>query len=147
MPFYHATVRPDLLTAAQRQRFAADVVEVHCDVTGAPPSFVHVLVTDDDSGQLGDGRTATIDGVIRAGRTDGQKAEIAHRLRRALAGIAAVDPDSVHTSTRDIQASYTMEGGALLPEPGSVEEQAWMAGPPASAGPTRAAPAGRTGAH
>ena len=52
MPFYHATVRPDLLSEAERRRFAADVVDVHCDVTGAPPSFVHVLVTDDHDGVL-----------------------------------------------------------------------------------------------
>ncbi|MEM9564756.1 MAG: hypothetical protein AAGA93_19195 [Actinomycetota bacterium] len=130
MPFYHALVRPDLLTLEQRQRFAVDVVEVHCDVTGAPPSFVHALITEDDEGKLPDGRAASIMGTIRAGRTDTQKAEIADRLSSALATIAEVEPDSVDTVTRDIQASYTMEGGALLPEPGSPEEQAWMAGSP-----------------
>ncbi len=130
MPFYHALVRPELLTLEQRQRFAADVVEVHCDVTGAPPSFVHALITEDDDGTLPEGRAATINGTIRAGRTDAQKAEIAERLSAALAAIAEVEPESVSTSTRDIQASYTMEGGALLPEPGSAEEQAWMAGSP-----------------
>lgn len=132
MPFYHALVRPDLLDLTQRQRFAEQVVEVHCDVTGAPPSFVHVLVTEDDQDQLADPHTAAINGVIRAGRTDAQKAEIATRLSRALAETAAVDPASVQAATRDIQASYTMEGGALLPEPGSPEEQEWMSGSAAS---------------
>ena len=133
MPFYHALVRPDLLDLAGRQRFAEQVVEVHCDVTGAPPSFVHALVTEDDQNQLADDQAAAINGVIRAGRTDAQKAEIATRLSQALAETAAVDPASVQAATRDIQASYTMEGGALLPEPGSPEEQAWMSGS-ASAG-------------
>lgn len=134
MPFYHALVRPELLTPTQRQRFAGDVVDVHCGVTGAPPSFVHVLVTEDTRGQLPEGRSATINGVIRAGRTDAQKAEIASRLSEAMAGTAGVDPDSIKTATTDIEASYTMEGGELLPEPGSTEEQAWMTRPALTAG-------------
>ncbi|MEM9133763.1 MAG: tautomerase family protein [Actinomycetota bacterium] len=129
MPFYHAIVRPDLLDESKRHAFANDVVEVHCDVTGAPPSFVHVMVTEADENSLDADRNAVINGTIRAGRTDEQKAEIAGRLSQALAATAEVDVDSVFTTTRDIQASYTMEGGALLPEPGSAEEEAWMAGP------------------
>lgn len=127
MPFYHALVQPDLLTESQRERFANHVVDVHCDVTGAPPSFVHALVTEATDQQLEPGRTAVINGVIRAGRTDDQKAEIATRLSAAMAETAGVDVGTVQTSTRDIQASYTMEGGVLLPEPGSPEERAWMA--------------------
>ncbi len=131
MPFYHATTRPDLLTVEQRQAFAGDVVDIHCDVTGAPPSFVHVLVTD-AAEPLADDMVAVVNGTIRAGRNDAQKAEIADRISAALATRAGVDPASVTTGTRDIPASYTMEGGVLLPEPGSPEEQAWMAGAPPS---------------
>lgn len=125
MPFYHALVRPDLLSEPERQHFASDVVHVHCDVTGAPPSFVHVLVTEDHDHQLPEGRTAVVNGTIRAGRNAEQKAEIALRLSTALASIASVDLETVSTTTRDIQASYTMEGGVLLPEPGSQEEATW----------------------
>ena len=125
MPFYHALVRPDLLTEPQRQLFANDVVEIHCDVTGAPPSFVHVLVTEDHDHQLPEAQAAVVNGTIRAGRNAEQKAEIARRLSTALARTANVDHATVSTATRDIQASYTMEGGVLLPEPGSQEEADW----------------------
>ena len=127
MPFYHALVRPGLLTEAERQRFAVAVVDVHCDVTGAPPSFVHVLVTEDRDRELPDARAASVNGTIRAGRNADQKAEIARRLSAALATTAGVAPETVSTETRDIQASYTMEGGVLLPEPGSREEATWGA--------------------
>ena len=127
MPFYHAIVRPELLSDEQRQRFAQEVVDVHCGVTGAPPSFVHVLITEDDRGRLEQGRNASINGTIRSGRTPAQKDEIATRLSQALAGLAAVDPGTVETRTRDIEASFTMEGGSLLPEPGTPEEEAWKA--------------------
>ncbi len=125
MPFYHAHVRPELMNEAQRQRLAQHVVDVHCDVTGAPPSFVHVLVTEDDGEQLQAAETAFVQGVIRAGRNDAQKAEIETRIREGLAETAQVDSSTVRAATRDIQASYTMEGGVLLPEPGSAEERAW----------------------
>ena len=128
MPFYHAHVRPALMAEPERQRFARDVVDIHCGVTGAPPSFVHVLVTDDADRSLPDGRAAVVNGTIRAGRNDAQKAEIATRISASLAHIAGIDVDTVHTSTRDIQASFTMEGGVLLPEPGSDAERAWMSG-------------------
>lgn len=128
MPFYHALVRPELLTEPQRQRFAGQVVDVHCDVTGAPPSFVHVLVTEDHGQQLPEGHTAVVNGTIRAGRNADQKAEIARRISTSLATTARVDPDTVSTTTRDIPASHTMEGGVLLPEPGSQEEAIWVTG-------------------
>ncbi|MEM7286204.1 MAG: tautomerase family protein [Actinomycetota bacterium] len=127
MPFYHATIRPGLLPPTAREGFANDVVDVHCGVTGAPPSFVHVLVTEDTDGALPAGSNAVVAGTIRAGRTDDQKAEIAERLSAALAGRGGVQADTVSTTTRDVQASYTMEGGEVLPEPGSPEEERWKA--------------------
>ena len=59
MPFYHAHVRPGLLDLAGRSAFSNDVVEVHCGVTGAPPSFVHVMITE-DSGSLPEGQNGRI---------------------------------------------------------------------------------------
>ena len=48
MPFYHAIVRPEVLAPADREALSKDVTNVHCDVTGAPRTFVHVLYTVDD---------------------------------------------------------------------------------------------------
>ncbi len=127
MPFYHATIRPGLLPAAQREGFANDVVEVHCGVTGAPPSFVHVLVTEDTAGTLPEGANAIVAGTIRAGRTTAQKAEIIDRLNAAMAQRSGNAVATVSTTIRDVQASYTMEGGEVLPEPGSPEEERWKA--------------------
>lgn len=127
MPLYRTLIRPGLLDLEQRQAFAHDVVDVHCDVTGAPRSFVHVLFAPDDAGRLPDGRNASVLGTIRNGRTDAQKQEIADRLAEALATRASVSPGSITVSSVDIDASRTMEGGVLLPEPGSPEEEEWKA--------------------
>ena len=125
MPLYRTLTRPGLLTLEQREAFANDVVDVHCDVTGAPRSFVHVLYADDDESRLDDGQNALVFGTIRAGRNDAQKHEIAQRLTAALAERAGIDPSTVTTVSADINASFTMEGGKLLPEPGSAEEEEW----------------------
>ena len=125
MPFYHAHVRPGLLDLAGRSAFSNDVVEVHCGVTGAPPSFVHVMITE-DSGSLPEGQNGRISSTIRAGRTDEQKAE----MRSGSPPFWPSGPVSMPRRSqplRDIEASFTMEGGALLPEPGSAEEAAWKA--------------------
>ncbi|MEO1059651.1 MAG: tautomerase family protein [Actinomycetota bacterium] len=127
MPLYRALVRPQLLDLEQRQAFATDVVDVHCGVTGAPPSFVHVVYADDDDGHLADGQNAAVFGTIRHGRNAEQKNEITSRLSAALAGHAGVAADTVTTTLADIDASYTMEGGVLLPDPGTPEEAEWKA--------------------
>ncbi len=127
MPLYRTLIKPGLLDLDQRKAFANDVVDVHCDVTGAPRSFVHVLYAEDDDGHLDEGQVALVFGTIRNGRTGEQKAEIASRLTTALAGHAEVDPATVTAVSIDIDASRTMEGGMLLPEPGSAEEAAWKA--------------------
>ena len=68
MPFYHAHVRPGLLDLEARTAFSGDVVDVHCGVTGAPPSFVHLFVTEDADGRLPAGVNGAINGPVSAGR-------------------------------------------------------------------------------
>ena len=123
MPFYRTNIRPGLLDIDGRARFSRDVVDVHCGVTGAPPSFVHVLFTETNA--MPDEVDGQVFGTIRSGRNGDQKVEIAERLSALLAERAGVAVAAVTVTTADIEASYTMEGGVLLPEPGSVEEAAW----------------------
>ena len=94
MPTYRTLTTPGLLDVEARQAYAKDVTEIHCDVTGAPPSFVHVVYADDD-GQLAD--------------------------------YADVGVEIISASVVDIDASYTMESGVSLPEPGSPAEAEWKA--------------------
>ncbi len=127
MPLYRTLVRPGLLTASQREAFAKDVVDVHCGLTGAPPSFVHVLYAEDAEGELDEGQNALVFGTIRHGRTDEPRKEIGARLRDALSAHAGVDSNTITAVSVEIEASYTMEGGKLLPEPGTPEEELWKA--------------------
>ena len=69
MPFYHAIVRPEVLAPADREALSKDVTNVHCDVTGAPRTFVHVLYTVDDANRLPDDIDVLYRANIRSGRT------------------------------------------------------------------------------
>ena len=127
MPFYHALVQPGLAGDVERAQFANDIVDIHCEVTGAPRSFVHVLFTDDERGGLRDGQSCSVRATIRHGRTDAQKQRIVTGLQEAFARRTGTDGAAVTVTTSEIEASFTMEGGKLLPEPGSAEEALWKA--------------------
>jgi phenylpyruvate tautomerase PptA (4-oxalocrotonate tautomerase family) len=124
MPLYRCMLEEGQSTREERERIAKDVVRVHCDVTAAPPSFVHAFFAEVPADALPAGRSAVILGSIRAGRTDEQKGRIVTELQEAAASALGKSPDAIEVVTVDVPASWVMEGGELLPEPG--EEAAWL---------------------
>lgn len=125
MPLYRCAVAEGLSQEAQRARIAKEIVRIHCDVTGAPPSFVHAFFSELPPGALPEGKRAFVLGSIRAGRSDAQKRQIASELADVVTDVLGLAPGEVGVATADVPASWIMEGGELLPEPG--EEAAWLA--------------------
>ena len=125
MPLYRCAMREGLTSEEQRARIAKDVVRIHCDVTGAPPSFVHAFFSETPADELPEGKVAFVLGSIRWGRTDEQKARIVSELADAVANVLDREADRVGVATVDVPSKWIMEGGELLPEPG--EEAAWLA--------------------
>ena len=125
MPLYRCTVAEGLTTLEQRALIAKEITRIHCEVTGAPPIFVHAFFADDTDGRLPAGRKAVVLGSIRTGRTPQQKQQLVSQMQGAVASIAGCGEAEVLVATVDVPASWVMEGGALLPEPG--EEEAWLA--------------------
>ncbi|MEM6476257.1 MAG: tautomerase family protein [Pseudomonadota bacterium] len=125
MPLYIVNTKTGAMPTEAKPKIADDVTRIHCDVTGAPPQFVHVFFFEDGpQPPLGD-KTAMLYGQIRAGRTDDQKAQIAREMAASVAQHTGIAPGDVHAFTTDTPASWVMEGGDVLPEPG--EEEAWLA--------------------
>ena len=124
MPLYLCTTRPTAIPLQARAAIAADVTRIHCEVTGAPPSFVHVFFVEDlPEPPLGE-HLAVVVGRIRTGRSDDQKQQITDGIARSLRLHAGLDDADTHVSTIDVAASSVMEGGVVLPEPG--EETGWL---------------------
>ena len=125
MPLYICNSKPGAVSEETKARIANDVTRIHCEVTDAPATFVHVFFFEDGpQPPLGD-KTAMIYGQIRAGRTDAQKADIRELMGDALAAHTGVAAEDLMVFTTDTPASWVMEGGDVLPEPG--EEEAWLA--------------------
>ncbi len=125
MPLYLCNALPDAIPSVARAAIAADVTRIHCDTTGAPPSFVHVFFLDNlPQPAIGDHR-AVVSGRIRSGRSDEQKRQITDQIAESLKRHAGLTEAETEVSTIDVAASLVMEGGVILPEPG--DEADWLA--------------------
>jgi len=124
MPLYRCTIAEGLTTYEQRLGIAKEITTIHCEVTGAPPLFVHAFFIEDREGVMADSMRAIVVGSIRAGRTDQQKERIVSHIKEAFARICAVGADQMLVALIDVPARWVMEGGAIMPEPG--EESAWL---------------------
>jgi phenylpyruvate tautomerase PptA (4-oxalocrotonate tautomerase family) len=124
MPLYRCTIAEGLTTYDQRLRIAKEITRIHCEVTGAPPLFVHAFFIEDREKMMAEGTRAIVVGSIRAGRTGEQKERIVSHIKEAFAGICAVEADQMIVALIDVPARWVMEGGAIMPEPG--EESVWL---------------------
>ena len=125
MPLYRCSVAPGLTSLEQRGLIAKEITRIHCDVTGAPPTFVHAFFAEDADGRLPPGQRAFVLGSIRAGRSEVQRQQIHREVRAVVASIAGLAEAEVGVATVDVPARWIMEGGDVLPEPG--EEAEWLA--------------------
>ena len=140
MPFYRCLIPKGSLSFEQRQEIALAFTDVHCGISAAPRHFVNVVflevsdgaeITDSHGrGMLkrdtpyfiaGGNRADTpyfIAGGNRAGPPE-MKQQILDGLIDKFSVIAGIPRDQVHGHISEAPASWTMEAGKILPDPGS----------------------------
>jgi phenylpyruvate tautomerase PptA (4-oxalocrotonate tautomerase family) len=118
MPVYHCSFPKAALDDRAREGIASDLTRIHCEKTGAPPEFVHVLFVDANAG-------ANVVGSIRAGRSAALREEMAAAMAAAVERRLRAGAGPVQVRLLEVPAAWVMEGGAVMPEPG--EEAAWLA--------------------
>src|SRR5262249_15353960 len=123
MPLYRCLVPSRAVALEKRQSIARAITAAHCEVTGAPAKFVHVFFIDTPPGE--EGGPILVSGSIRAGRTAEQKREIEARVKAAFEQLAGIAAARTLVRLTDVPASWLMEGGRIMPEPG--EEAVWLA--------------------
>ncbi len=124
MPLYMCNAKPSAIEGAVKSKIAADITRIHCAVTDAPPTFVHAFFVDGaDHLPLND-KSAIVLGTIRGGRNDGQKQQIADDITQSVHQHTGLAVDQIGVLIIETPASWVMEGGDLLPEPG--EEAEWL---------------------
>jgi hypothetical protein len=124
MPLYNLACR-EPLDEATRERVARAVTQAHCEVTGAPAEFVNVLFVH--GYPLHGALTVDALGGVRKGGN--RTADVVERLRLALrdaiARSAGIAPAQVNVTLIGIPSNWVMEGGRVMPEPGT--ESQWLA--------------------
>jgi phenylpyruvate tautomerase PptA (4-oxalocrotonate tautomerase family) len=134
MPHYRVITPKNTLSYAQRQKIALGVTDVHCGISAAPRNFVHTeFIELDEAGSIPDSRGRGvksfdtkyyIHGRNRAGRTDDTIAQILNGLLEMFCDITGASSNDVSGDIIEGNASWTMEGGHILPEPGE-EPTSW----------------------
>lgn len=124
MPLYMTNGAAGALDDDAKKKIADDITRIHCDITGAPPNFVHAFFGEGIPDMpLGDKSVLTF-GNIRSGRTDAQKDDIKSQVRQAISGHTNLPLAAVGVMIFDTPAHWAMEGGEIMPEPG--QEAAWL---------------------
>ena len=123
MPLYQCYAPHGSLDDRQRAEIAQAITDIHCDLTTAPPTFVHVQFHDRNTGS--DDQPIKLSGGIRAGRPEALTEQLVARISAAVGRIGGLAPDSITMRTTETPASWILEGGRVMPEPG--EEAAWEA--------------------
>ncbi len=125
MPYYRCIVPEGSVELDKRQQVATAITDIHCGSTGAPRSFVHVEFVETPAGETPEFEVPYyIDGGNRAGRSEEVKAKLLSDLTGAFERITGVD--GVGARITESPASWSMEGGHVLPEPGE-EGAEWYA--------------------
>ena len=130
MPLYECVTTAGTLNPDQRERIANAITQTHCELTGAPVEFVHVIFSEIPLGNsYSGGKRATptlIRGNIRAGRPDELRHTLMRRIFDAYIDTTGTDPKTVLVAVADFPPSWAMEGGLIMPDVTPEAEEAWI---------------------
>ena len=125
MPLYICNAGKGVLDGSAKAKIAQAITDIHCAVTGAPDLFVHVAFFEEAPLFPLEEKALFVRGTIRQGRTEEQKREIAETIRASLVNSGGVEAAQTEVLIRETPASWVLEGGEIMPEPG--EEAEWFA--------------------
>lgn len=124
MPLYICNSIKGTIPATAKSRIATEITDIHCQLTGAPRTFVHVFFLEDATMPPLSDYSVMLMGSIRHGRDDDTKISLTTKMSGAIAHHASLDNEKIGMTLLDVPASWVMEGGEVLPEPG--EEEQWL---------------------
>lgn len=121
MPLYTvSTKRP--LSSFEQQSLVSAITNIHCAVTGAPAQFVQVMFSR--GVHLRSRHIIHVLGSIRSGRSDQIKSTLANGFIETASQVVGCSTARCKVELIDVPASWVIEGGEVMPEPG--DEQEWL---------------------
>lgn len=129
MPFYSCISKAGLLSADQKSRIAIGITDIHCDLTGAPRHFVHVVFENyaPEDGFSGGklSNVAFIRGAVRGGRSQEIKEAMLSQFTQLWQReCPATDLHEILVSLIETPGTNVMEAGILMPHP--KDDAAWL---------------------
>ncbi|MFM0718914.1 tautomerase family protein [Paraburkholderia strydomiana] len=129
MPSYVCSVPDGKLSDAQKQQIATSITNRHCEITGAPPFFVQVVIEEEGSTKRFIGGLATTEYIwirvdMRAGRSEDQRKTLMLNIVGDVSRISGIPAENVWIYLCMLESTDMMEYDRVLPEPG--KEQQWF---------------------
>jgi phenylpyruvate tautomerase PptA (4-oxalocrotonate tautomerase family) len=130
MPIYTCTTTESTLPGPVKKALAREIASIHSEINHVPSTYVnvvfHKLPADDVYTDGVPASPVLVSGWIREGHPKAEVTRLATEIAAAVSRIAAVAAERVLVVFQSSPASFAVEGGRVLPEPG--QEQAWVAG-------------------
>jgi phenylpyruvate tautomerase PptA (4-oxalocrotonate tautomerase family) len=130
MPIYTCTVAESTFSADKKRALAGEIARIHSSMIHVPSSYVnvafHELAADDLYAGGVQASSVLVTGWVREGHPAADTTRLATEISTAVARILEIDVKRVLVVIQPSPASFAVEGGRVLPEPG--QEQAWLAG-------------------
>lgn len=130
MPVYTCTTNESTLSADTKKALAGGIATIHSEINHVPSTYVNVVFHELPANSVyTDGVPASpvlVSGWIREGHPKAETTRLATEIAAAVTRITGIPAERVLVVFESSPASFAVEGGRVLPEPG--EEAAWIAG-------------------
>jgi phenylpyruvate tautomerase PptA (4-oxalocrotonate tautomerase family) len=130
VPVYTCTTTESTLSAQTKKALAGEIGAIHSEINHVPSTYVnvvfHELPADSVYTDAEPASPVLVNGWIREGHPKTEVTRLATEIAAAVTRIAGVPAERVLVVFESSPASFAVEGGRVLPEPG--EEAAWIAG-------------------
>jgi phenylpyruvate tautomerase PptA (4-oxalocrotonate tautomerase family) len=120
VPLYTVTTQAGVFDAKGRSQFAEKITQLHCEVSGVPKNWVHIIFQEFPGGSGFTGgvpaATGSLTVLIRKGRTAVYKRELLQHLWQLLQAATGAPDDQLVIGIQEVPPSQAMEMGQVMPE-------------------------------
>jgi phenylpyruvate tautomerase PptA (4-oxalocrotonate tautomerase family) len=120
VPLYTITTQAGVLSNDDKTTLAAQLTEVHCEFSGVPANWVHIVFHEYPVGcGFTAGRPAATAGLtvlIRTGRSSEYKRSLLKRLWALLQNATGAADDQIVIGIQEVPPSQAMEMGQIMPD-------------------------------
>lgn len=120
MPLYTVTTQTGVLSSDARADLAARLTTLHCELSGVPPNWVHIIFQDYAAGSgFTAGKpaaAAALTVLIRAGRSPEYKRGLLKRAWDLVQHATGAPDDQIVLGIQEVPPSQAMEMGQIMPD-------------------------------